>query len=531
VILLLCQWAWALGQSADIELLHSTYAPGAMPGLESPRLGDFGHFSAGLQTQYVRDPLVLYKDQTDQGAVIRRRQAVHLGIRFDLSQKVGFRLHLPTALQWASDHPDLARNGFGFGDLGLGVRYSMYDKSQGITSLSVGLRGDLNLPTSTSGAWLGEERTRTTIAASSLYSRRELDLLGEVGLHIRDPQNTGQDFVLGNEVLSGLGLRWNLWPEHFAMGSTVLLRNGTNNFLRGGAENSSELVSFVQWTQKDGYRWQLGTAKGLSSGYGTSQFRGFIAIRYDRQPTVEEIPVVEVDLPEEEIIIEEPVEEEPEWGEEELAKVEENQITIRGNIQFELGTDKILLESLPTVLYVATLINEDIQIGHVVIEGHASEEGSHEYNYDLSNLRARSIYRSLVRAGVHPDRLSHRGYGEAMPKTTGADEQSLAENRRVEFHIVRQDPEDAEPILREISTKPWDGTELKIRLPKPKPKPKPGIELDDDIFEEPMFDPELDLRPPEEATLPQNSSTEELDGPDETEEKESPLDTESGDLQ
>ena len=517
MILLLCQWAWGLGQSADIELLHSTYAPGSMPGLESPVLGDFGHVTAGIQTQYVRDPLVLYKDQLDQGAVIRRKQAVHLGMRFDLSQKVGFRLHLPTALQWGSDHPDMARNGFGVGDLGIGVRYSLHEQSQGITSLAIGLRGDLNLPTSTSGAWLGEQKTRTTLSTNALYSRRDLDMLAEFGMHIRDPQNTEQDFVLGNEITSGMGVRWNLWPEHFALGSTVLLRNGTNNFLRGGAENSSELVSFVQWSQKDGYRWQFGTAKGLSSGYGTSQFRGFIALRYDRVPTTEEIPVVEIDLPEEEIIIEDTPPEEPEWGEEELAKVEEDQITIRGDIQFEIGTDKILLESLPTVLYVATLINEDIQIGHVVIEGHASEEGSYEYNYDLSNLRARSIYRALVRAGVHPDRLSHRGYGEAMPKSTGSDEESLAQNRRVEFHIVRQDPEDAEPDLRGIDKKPWDGTELKTRIPKPKPKPKV---FDDDIFEEPMFDPDVDLRPPEETSLP---------GEEEPDEESSVEDTEQGD--
>ena len=83
-----------------------------------------------------------------------------------------------------------------------------------------------------------------------------------------------------------------------------------------------------------------------------------------------------------------------------------------------------------------------MQIGHVVIEGHASEEGSHQYNYDLSNLRARAIFKALAEAGVHPDRMSHRGYGEALPKNLGEDEAALAENRRVEFHIIRQDAPD-----------------------------------------------------------------------------------------
>ena len=65
--------------------------------------------------------------------------------------------------------------------------------------------------------------------------------------------------------------------------------------------------------------------------------------------------------------------------------------------------------SKPTLDYVAQIINDDIKIGHLVIEGHASEEGEYKYNYDLSNLRARAIYKALVDAGVHPDRMSYRG--------------------------------------------------------------------------------------------------------------------------
>jgi protein TonB len=38
----------------------------------------------------------------------------------------------------------------------------------------------------------------------------------------------------------------------------------------------------------------------------------------------------------------------------------------------------------------------------VVIEGHASQEGSFEYNYTLSAERARAIYEALVLRGVHP---------------------------------------------------------------------------------------------------------------------------------
>ena len=198
------------------------------------------------------------------------------------------------------------------------------------------------------------------------------------------------------------------------------------------------------------------------------------------------------------IEIEEPVvpvlvEEEPEWEPEELAKVEADQIIIRDNIQFELGTANILPESKPTLVAIAKLVNTDVQLGHIVIEGHASEEGTDAYNYDLSNLRARSIYRALVEVGVHPDRLSHRGYGEALPKVTikeGEDESLLAENRRVEFHIVRQDPPETKLDLRKIIKQPWDGQPLRSIIPKPSRKESSdGIDNAFDFNSENQADP------------------------------------------
>ena len=68
--------------------------------------------------------------------------------------------------------------------------------------------------------------------------------------------------------------------------------------------------------------------------------------------------------------------------------------------------------------------------------------------------------------GVHPDRISHRGYGEALPKNLGQDEASLSENRRVEFHIVRIDPEDTELDLRPLEKSPWDGSNLEVITPQ-----------------------------------------------------------------
>ena len=85
-------------------------------------------------------------------------------------------------------------------------------------------------------------------------------------------------------------------------------------------------------------------------------------------------------------------------------------------------------------------------------------------NYPISEQGL--FLKSLVKAGVHPDRISHRGYGEAFVSDLGQDEASLSENRRVEFHIVRIDPEDTELELRSLEKSPWDGSNLEVITPQ-----------------------------------------------------------------
>lgn len=56
---------------------------------------------------------------------------------------------------------------------------------------------------------------------------------------------------------------------------------------------------------------------------------------------------------------------------------------------------------------------------HVTIElaAHTDRKGSEEYNIRLSERRAKSVIDYLVAAGIDPQRLSPKGYGESVPKT------------------------------------------------------------------------------------------------------------------
>lgn len=73
----------------------------------------------------------------------------------------------------------------------------------------------------------------------------------------------------------------------------------------------------------------------------------------------------------------------------------------------------------------------------VEIGGHTDAQGSDAANQKLSQRRADSVRQYLVSKGVAADRLTAKGYGEAQPVATNDTPAGRAENRRVEFKIVR----------------------------------------------------------------------------------------------
>jgi len=87
----------------------------------------------------------------------------------------------------------------------------------------------------------------------------------------------------------------------------------------------------------------------------------------------------------------------------------------------------------------AKTIQENPQVQKVSIEGHASNEGQAQYNLALSKARAEAVRAYLVSKGVSADRLSSAGFGASKPIATNDNEEGREKNRRVEFHITKQE--------------------------------------------------------------------------------------------
>ncbi|MBL0318098.1 MAG: peptidoglycan-associated lipoprotein Pal [Alphaproteobacteria bacterium] len=66
----------------------------------------------------------------------------------------------------------------------------------------------------------------------------------------------------------------------------------------------------------------------------------------------------------------------------------------------------------------------------VVVEGHADERGTREFNLALGERRANAVKEYLTGHGVDSSRVKTISYGKERPAVQGSSEESWAQNRR-----------------------------------------------------------------------------------------------------
>lgn len=69
----------------------------------------------------------------------------------------------------------------------------------------------------------------------------------------------------------------------------------------------------------------------------------------------------------------------------------------------------------------------------IILQGHADERGSREYNLALGQRRAESVYKALSLLGVADARMEAVSFGEEKPVAEGHNEEAWQQNRRVEI--------------------------------------------------------------------------------------------------
>lgn len=86
------------------------------------------------------------------------------------------------------------------------------------------------------------------------------------------------------------------------------------------------------------------------------------------------------------------------------------------------------------------LVKEMKKNTNLVIEiaGHTDNIGKDDYNRRLSQRRANSVRKYLLKKGILKNRIISKGYGETSPVTTNKTKIGRQRNRRVEIRIIQQ---------------------------------------------------------------------------------------------
>ncbi|WP_419812165.1 OmpA family protein [Bacterioplanoides sp.] len=72
------------------------------------------------------------------------------------------------------------------------------------------------------------------------------------------------------------------------------------------------------------------------------------------------------------------------------------------------------------------------------VQAHTDSQGSEAYNQALSQRRAEAVQAYLVEQGVKAEQLTAVGYGESQPRASNNSADGRAQNRRVEFKVLKR---------------------------------------------------------------------------------------------
>lgn len=105
-------------------------------------------------------------------------------------------------------------------------------------------------------------------------------------------------------------------------------------------------------------------------------------------------------------------------------------------IYFDFESSEVASSSRELIYFLANKLVTNFQFSIELI-GHTSDEGTDEFNQNLSNKRANEVSKYFMEFGITPNRISTSGVGENQPLVTEGTDEEIAKNRRVEIYFVK----------------------------------------------------------------------------------------------
>ncbi|MDA9882706.1 peptidoglycan-associated lipoprotein Pal [bacterium] len=102
---------------------------------------------------------------------------------------------------------------------------------------------------------------------------------------------------------------------------------------------------------------------------------------------------------------------------------------VGNTVYFGFDSSELPVEAQATLDRQAAFLNVNPTMV-VIIEGHADERGTREYNLALGDRRAVAVRDYLLAKGLNAARVRTVSYGKERPAVSGSNEESWSKNRR-----------------------------------------------------------------------------------------------------
>jgi OmpA-OmpF porin, OOP family len=119
-----------------------------------------------------------------------------------------------------------------------------------------------------------------------------------------------------------------------------------------------------------------------------------------------------------------------------LVPIEVGQVFRLNNVFFDFDKYSLRPESYVELDRVVNFLKEYPNI-EIEMSAHTDSRGSDEYNFTLSDNRAKSVREYILAKGIVTARIISKGYGETKPEATNDTDDGRQLNRRVEFTILK----------------------------------------------------------------------------------------------
>jgi OmpA-OmpF porin, OOP family len=105
-------------------------------------------------------------------------------------------------------------------------------------------------------------------------------------------------------------------------------------------------------------------------------------------------------------------------------------------VYFNTAQSAVIKKNIKDLDEVVATLKEHADVA-ILVEGHADEQGSDQYNMKLSEQRADYVINYLVKKGIAKERLTKKFYGKTMPAADNSTAEGRSKNRRVEIKTAK----------------------------------------------------------------------------------------------